>query len=429
MDENIIIDILKKEMQPGLGVTEPAAIALAASKAYEIIKGEIKNIEVIADGGLFKNAFSCTVPCTNEVGIKMAALLGAIGGDSSLGLESLKTIKPKDIEKAKTMLDKVTIEIRSKNEGLYVEVIVNTDKGTGKVIIKNKHDNIILIKKNKEVLLKKDISLNNTISLETIQSNIITEMSLNEMLEFIKNVSYEKINFLLESVKMNKKLSEKGLEGKGIGLGKLILETLHTYDSQIDYELYAEALTCAAIDARVGGAPLPAMTVTGSGNHGIIATLPLLAIKEKKSLSNDMLVRAIALSYIVTIYIKEFSGKLSAFCGCAVAAGTGVSTGICYLLGGGLKEIENTIKNMASNITGMICTGGNEACSLKANTGVKAAFLSAKMALKNIVIPNKCGIVSNSTEDTMKNIGRIAYPGMVQTDKEILNIMLEGQNK
>ncbi|MCS4480784.1 L-serine ammonia-lyase, iron-sulfur-dependent, subunit alpha [Clostridium botulinum] len=192
-----------------------------------------------------------------------------------------------------------------------------------------------------------------------------------------------------------------------------------------NYELYAEALTCSAIDARVSGATVPAMTVTGSGNHGIITTLPLLAIKEKKNLNNEVLARSIALSYIINIYIKEFSGKLSAFCGCAVAAGTGVSAGICYLLGGSLKEIENTIKNMASNITGMICTGGNLACSLKANTGVKAAFLSAKMALNNIVIPNKCGIVSNSIEDTMKNIGRIAYPGMMETDKEILNIMIE----
>ncbi|MCS4466819.1 L-serine ammonia-lyase, iron-sulfur-dependent, subunit alpha [Clostridium botulinum] len=246
-------------------------------------------------------------------------------------------------------------------------------------------------------------------------------MKLDEIVEFVNNVNYEKIEFLLESIKMNKKLSEKGLEGLGIGLGKLILESCN----ENNYELYAEALTCSAIDARVSGAPVPAMTVTGSGNHGIITTLPLLAIKEKKNLNNEVLARSIALSYIINIYIKEFSGKLSAFCGCAVAAGTGVSAGICYLLGGSLKEIENTIKNMASNITGMICTGGNLACSLKANTGVKAAFLSAKMALNNIVIPNKCGIVSNSIEDTMKNIGRIAYPGMMETDKEILNIMIE----
>ncbi|APH20595.1 serine dehydratase subunit alpha family protein [Clostridium botulinum] len=423
MDENIIINILRKEMMPGLGVTEPASIALSSAKAYEVIGGEIKNIKIIADPGLFKNAFSCAIPGTKEVGNEMAALLGAICGDASLGLECLRKIKKEDVSKAKTMLDKIDIEIKSQTEGLYVESIVTTNNGIGRTIIRYKHDNIVLVEKNNKILYQKENTLNksNNFSQEAIDSKKITEMKLDEIVEFVNNVNYEKIKFLLESIKMNKKLSKKGLEGLGIGLGKLILESCN----ENNYELYAEALTCSAIDARVSGATVPAMTVTGSGNHGIITTLPLLAIKEKKNLNNEVLARSIALSYIINIYIKEFSGKLSAFCGCAVAAGTGVSAGICYLLGGSLKEIENTIKNMASNITGMICTGGNLACSLKANTGVKAAFLSAKMALNNIVIPNKCGIVSNSIEDTMKNIGRIAYPGMMETDKEILNIMIE----
>ncbi|NFM79937.1 serine dehydratase subunit alpha family protein [Clostridium botulinum] len=423
MDENIIINILRKEMMPGLGVTEPASIALSSAKAYEVIGGEIKNIKIIADPGLFKNAFSCAIPGTKEVGNEMAALLGAICGEASLGLECLRKIKKEDVSKAKTMLDKIDIEIKSQTEGLYVESIVTTNNGIGRTIIRYKHDNIVLVEKNNKILYQKENTLNksNNFSQEAIDSKKITEMKLDEIVEFVNNVNYEKIEFLLESIKMNKKLSEKGLEGLGIGLGKLILESCN----ENNYELYAEALTCSAIDARVSGATVPAMTVTGSGNHGIITTLPLLAIKEKKNLNNEVLARSIALSYIINIYIKEFSGKLSAFCGCAVAAGTGVSAGICYLLGGSLKEIENTIKNMASNITGMICTGGNLACSLKANTGVKAAFLSAKMALNNIVIPNKCGIVSNSIEDTMKNIGRIAYPGMMETDKEILNIMIE----
>ncbi|KOR24604.1 L-serine ammonia-lyase, iron-sulfur-dependent, subunit alpha [Clostridium sp. L74] len=424
MDENIIINIFKKEMIPGLGVTEPASIALSTAKAYEVIGGKIKNIKILTDAGLFKNAFSCTIPGTKEVGNEMAALLGAISGDSSLGLECLKKIKKEDIKEAKSMLDKIDIEIKSEAENLYVEAIVNTNNGVGRTIIRYKHDNIILVEKNNKVLYQKEYTPNKniTFSEENIDSKKITEMKLEEILQFVNTVNYKKIDFLLESVKMNKKLSEKGLEeGLGIGLGKLILEGC----DKNNYELYAEALTCGAIDARVSGAAIPAMTVTGSGNHGIITTLPLLAIKEKKNLNNETLARSIALSYIINIYIKEFSGKLSAFCGCAIAAGTGVSAGICYLLGGESKEIENTIKNMASNITGIICTGGNSACSLKANTGVKAAFLSAKMALNNIVIPNKCGIVGDSIETTMKNIGRIAYPGMIKTDKEILNIMIE----
>lgn len=427
MNENNIISIFKKEMVPGLGVTEPAAIALSTAKAYEAIGGKINSIKVLTDGGLFKNAFSCGIPGTKETGGEIAALLGAIAGDASLGLEALKNIKEEHIQKAKSMKDKIKIEIKNDSEGLYVEAIITTDKGTGKAIIRNTHDNIVLVEKNNETIYKKHYDLNkeeNNIK-DNIDSKKITEMKLEDMVSFVKNVDYEKIKFLLESVKMNKKLAQKGLEGLGLGLGNLILQSYETCDNNCDYELYAEALTCGAVDARVSGAALPAMTITGSGNHGIIATLPLLAIKEKKNLSDENLARAIALSYLVNIFIKEFSGKLSAFCGCAVAAGTGVSAGICYLLGGQLEEIEDTIKNMASNITGMICTGGNLACSLKANTGVKAAFLSANMALNKKVIPNKCGIVGNTIESTMENIGKIAYPGMKETDKEILNIMME----
>ncbi|WP_205598627.1 serine dehydratase subunit alpha family protein [Clostridium niameyense] len=424
IDNNTIINILKKEMAPGLGVTEPAAIALATAKAYETIGGEFKKVEVKTDGGLFKNAFSCGIPGTCEIGNEFAAMLGIVAGDSSLGLEVLKNIEEIHVIKAKEFIDnhKVSFKVKDNTKGLYVEAIVTTNKGYGRILITNSHDNISLIEKNSEIIYEKTKeNINNNESI--VDSKRITKLTVNEIVNFVNTVDYNSISFLEKAVDMNKKLAIRGLEGSGLGLGKMLNETYKNNND--DYALYGEVLTCAAVDARVSGEALPAMTITGSGNHGIISTLPIVAVVEKNNLGKEKLVRAIALSYLINIYIKEFSGKLSAFCGCAVAAGTGVSAAITYLLGGNCNQIGYAIVNMASNITGMICSGGNLACSLKANTGVKASFLSSKMALENIVVPNRCGIVSNSVEETMKCIGKIAYPGMANTDKEILNIMVE----
>ncbi|GAA0743120.1 serine dehydratase subunit alpha family protein [Clostridium oceanicum] len=424
MRKNVIIDILKREMAPGLGVTEPAALSLASSKAYETIGGNIISIKVITDRGLFKNGFSCSIPGTLEKGNKMSILLGITGGNSNLGLKVLNDITKEDIDKAKKLSkeDIVKFSIKEHSEGLYIECIVNTDKGYSKVIIEGSHDNIVLIEKNNKTIFRKERK--ETKDKECSKLGSITTMTVKDMLEFVESVDLKDIDFLLKGADMNKKLAFEGFKGKGIGLGKLLIDNAKSNGTLENPEVYGEILTASAVDARVGGVKLPAMTITGSGNHGIISTMPILAVYEKEKLSKEKLAKSIALSYLVNMYIKEYSGKLSAFCGCAVAAGTGASAGITYILGGNLKQIEDSIKNMLSNITGIICTGGNEACSLKANSGVKSAFLSSKMALSNIAVPSSCGIASDSVENMMANVGKIAYPGMVETDKEILNIMV-----
>jgi len=228
----------------------------------------------------------------------------------------------------------------------------------------------------------------------------------------------------LEAVKMNKELGQAGMKKAGMGAGVAISKLIKEHKISDDIRSYAQMLSALAVDARLGGVQKPAMSISGSGAHGIIASMPLAAVAERMEIGEEKLARAIALTYLITIYIKEYSGRLSAFCGCAVAAGTGASAGIVYLLGGNDKQIEYAINNMAANITGMICDGGNFGCALKAISGAGAAVISALFAIENVVIPNGSGIVGKTVEETMMNMGKIASPGMVQTDDVILDIML-----
>ena len=250
-----------------------------------------------------------------------------------------------------------------------------------------------------------------------------------DIIDFVNNVPIDDIKFISEAVELNNELAEAGKSGPAMGLGKAIYEMVQEKRIGDDIISYAQMYTAYAIDARMGGIAKPAMSICGSGDHGLIATMPLIAIAQKENIDQERLIRSIALSYLVTIYIKAFSGRLSAFCGCAVAAGTAVSAGVVYLLGGNATQIGYSIKNMACNITGVICDGGNYGCTLKAITAAAAAVQAALFSLKNIRIPDDSGIVGYTVEETMQNIGKIASPGMLETNNVILDIMLERQKK
>lgn len=414
---------IKEEMVPALGVTEPVAIALSTAKAYEAIGGEIKKISVLVDEGVFKNGFSCAVPGTGEKGNEIAAALGVVAGDPNLGLKVLENIHGKDVLKAKEFIKEGIVDVQARRgmSDLLIEAIVETDKGKGRSVIKDKHTNVVLIEKNGEVIFEKKKKAKES------ESKVfdITKLKLKDILEIAENTSYEDIDFVLDAVKVNKELAEEGKKGQGMMVGKGMSDLVEEGILGDDLVNYAQMHTGFAIDARMEGIPKPAMSICGSGDHGLIATMPLIAIAEKKGVEEKRLVRSIVLSYLVTMYIKAHSGRLSAFCGCAVAAGSGVSAGVCYLLGGNLMQIGHTIENMASNITGIICDGGNFGCSFKAVTAAGAAVLSALLALKGMHIPKDSGIVGNTVEETMQNIGKIASPGMVKTNDVILDIMIE----
>lgn len=417
-----LVKVLKKEMKPALGITELGAIALACSKAYRAIGGNLRNIDIVTDPGIFKNGFSCVVPGTREMGNEIAAILGVLVGVPELELEVLRNVKSEDVVKAKKLrgegIAKVSVK-RGLTE-IFIKATVKTDKGIGRAVIKRTHTNIVLIEANGKIQYKAEKEEEKKRGMEFI----LTNFKLTDFERFVNEVPFEDIKFTLEAVKMNKELGQAGMKKAGMGTGVAISKLIKEHKISDDIRSYAQMLSALAVDARLGGVQKPAMSISGSGAHGIIASMPLAAVAERMEIGEEKLARAIALTYLITIYIKEYSGRLSAFCGCAVAAGTGASAGIVYLLGGNDKQIEYAINNMAANITGMICDGGNFGCALKAISGAGAAVISALFAIENIVIPNGSGIVGKTVEETMMNMGKIASPGMVQTDDVILDIML-----
>ncbi len=416
------IEQVKEEMVPALGVTEPAAIALSAAKAYEVIGGEVKKVTVWVDEGVFKNGFSCAIPGTCEKGNEMAAALGVIAGKPDFGLRVLEDVTEEDVSRAKELIKEGKIEIKVKRgvSDIFIDAIVETDKGKGRAVIKDKHTNIVLVEKDGKEIFKKQLETKTSEG----KAFDISRLKLKDLIDIAEHAPYEDISFILEAVRVNDELAQAGKQGEGMEVGRGISDLIEEGYLKEDILTYAMAYTGYAVDARMGGVSKPAMSICGSGDHGLVATLPLIAIANKKEIPEEKLVRSILLSYLVTMYIKTFAGRLSAFCGCAVAAGTGSSAGICYLLGGNNEQIGFTIDNMAADITGIICDGGNFGCSLKAVTAASTAILSALLALKNIHIPKDSGIVGNTVEETMQNIGKIASPGMTKTNDVILDIMI-----
>jgi len=419
MNRKELLSILRKEMAPALGVTEPSTIALASAIAYQSLPGELEKIELLLDPGIFKNAYSCAIAGTEEKGIEIAALLGTLAGIPEAKLEVLKGIKKEDINKAIILKEKgiVDVKIKKNCREVFVGSKIYTDNGSARAIIKNSHANVVFKELNGKVEYDRENEKNESKSYD------LPEFNLNEILDFLKEATFEEVKFTLEAVEMNRELARQGEKGAGMKLGPGLKQLVKEGILKDDLLNYAQILTAHAVDARMGGLAKPAMSFCGSGDHGIIATLPLAAIAEKKDIPDERLAKAIVLSYIITFYLKNYTGKLSAYCGCAVAAGTGVSAGITYMLGGDDKQITGAVNNMAGNITGMICDGGNFGCSLKAATAAEAAIKASLLALNDYYLENNNGIVGNNIKETLLNMGQIATPGMEETNNVILDIL------
>lgn len=409
--------LLRSEIRPALGVTEVGAIALATARAYSLVEGEILHIEVQMNGGLYKNSFSCGIPGTKELGCKMAAALGAIGGKWELGLECLKGITQEQVEKAKQL--PVEIIIAQDKEAIYVQGEITTTRGVGIARIEGIHDNITYAAKNDEILFqtKKGMEMEKR---EVVPFDSIT---IEDMVEYAASVSIQELDIIEEMIEMNCKLSQVG----AVGVGLAISSTLDAFREKgvlgNDMIYDAQRLTCSAMDARLSGLPNPAMSIVGSGSHGILCSLPVVSYGRGIRASEEWVLRAVALSGLVTIYSKHYTGRLSPLCGCVLGGGSGAAAGLVFLMGGGVKEVSNAINHMAANLTGMICDGGSIGCSLKASAGVYSAFLSAMLAMNHTAIPSNFGIIGASAEDTVKNLGRISAEGMFAMDRTIIDIM------
>ncbi|WP_315377032.1 L-cysteine desulfidase family protein [Oribacterium sinus] len=457
--------LIKKDMLPALGVTEPGAISFCVAKAKSYAKGELLHLNVAMNSGMYKNAFTCGIPNSKEVGNVFAAALGYVAGNPDKGLESLANVTPADNVSAQRLIDegKITVALSGISSRIFMEATLKTTESKVLLTIRDTHTNITKIVVNGETVLETDdkdeaidrpeagitesdkteegcgitesdkteegcgITESNKVAEETGTTKIhsIHRYTLAELVDYINTVPLEEIEFVKEAYKVNLELFEEALKNPRTTFARQLLAMNGGEVISKDEQMTASLLCNATIEARVIGLDKPAMSITGSGAHGIIATMPLYGVYKIHGLSEEILYRATMLSYLICTYIKEYSGRLSAFCGCAIAAGTGMACGLVYLKGGTVEQMEYTLNNMASSITGMICDGGNQGCTMKGVAACDAAFRSVAFAMKGVHIDKVHGINGNTPEETMRNMGLIASPGMVGTEKTIVEIFEE----
>ena len=422
-----LTELIKSDMKPALGVTEPGAIAFAVSTAKAHIKGTVKRVGLRLNSGMYKNAFTCGIPGTSEVGNYYAAALGAVAADPKKGLECLEGIGKAEEEAAGEMIKAgmISVSMSSITSRIFIEATVTGETSEAVVTIQDAHTNITKITENGTVVFEKEAKA----AQESKEATpLIHQYTLAQMVEYVNTVSAQELDFNKEAYKVNYELLQEGLKSPKTTYGPYLLKKNGGVLVSEDERKTASLFCNGAIEARVIGLSKPAMSITGSGAHGIIATMPLYAVYKINNYTDEQLLRATALSYLVCMYIKEYSGKLSAFCGCAIAAGTGMACALAWLKGAGAETMEKVINNMASSITGMICDGGNQGCTMKGIVAVDAAFDSVELAMDDVYIYNAHGINGATPEETMHNMGLIASPGMTGTEKTIVDI-LDGKNK
>jgi len=420
-DNELLVNILKDQVVAALGCTEPTAVAYAVAKAKEVLGEELEELEIYCDKNIMKNGKEVGIPGTNEKGILVAAALALVIGKSDYKLEVLKEVTDASLEEALKLIEKNIIKLSLKKDthGLYIEVIAKGRTNNTRVIIKKTHLNIVLVEKNGEPIMSSEAETNNGSAKPALRDRI-KEFKISELKEFADTVEFEKIAFINDGIVMNKRMAMAGLqENYGIGIGKMM------NTDETNYQQYAKAMTAAASEARMAGAPLPVMSSAGSGNHGLTAILPVAIVGEKLKVDAEKIVRGVALSHLVTIYIKTYTGSLSPVCGCAVAAGVGASAGLAYIMGGNITQIEGAIKNMIAGIAGMFCDGAKIGCAVKLSIAVASCIDAAEMAMKNIFVPSNDGILDKTAERSIQNLGKVSSEGMSNTDDVILEVMMD----
>ena len=417
--------LIREDMKPALGVTEPAAIALAAAYARSLTEEEVLEIRVRVNSGIYKNAYTCGIPGTSEVGNEFSAALGAAAGNADLGLLVLRDISESGIQKAHALVQggKVRVALDRVSSDIFIHAVVKTEHDICTAEIRGTHTNLVLLEKNGEIrFCRKELQKGEARDLSD-GLDPITAFTLADIFQFAKDVPIEELRFIEEAYEMNLALAGSGAAWERCVLtGQMLAENGGSFYSE-DARRSAKTLALAAAEARVLGIDQPAMSFTGSGTHGIICTLPLKAYCTVRDISNEQRLRAAAVSYLVCMYIKAYSGKLSAFCGCGIAGGTGLACALTYLMGGDEEVIRAAAMNMAASITGMICTGGNHCCCLKVISAVDSAFNAAELAVHGASVNAPHGILDGSAEQTLQNVGLIADPGMTETERIIVQIM------
>lgn len=411
-----ISDFLNEEWVPALGCTEPASIALCASAASEGLSGNIKKISLTVDPKIYKNCYAVGIPASgHKTGILWAVALGAAMANPRPGLECFKQIDDTIMMDATRILDENSVDVivDAEKKDLFIRCLVETSKGYGEAIIANDHTNIVFIKKNGDVIVAEK---GDKLSSKSLIRKQVASMSIEELIDLANSISEGDKQRLAAGIELNRKIAEHGLSL----FPKRFVELASS-----DPLTKMSKLVCTGVYARMWGEDFAVMSLSGSGNKGITASVPLAIHGEDLGKTNEEIAKALALACLVTSATTHHLGSLSAVCGCSNAAGIGLSAGLILLEGGGPKEISLAIGNMVGNVTGMICDGAKIGCALKTMTAVDAAFRAATLAMSGIGIPKTDGIVGETGAKSLENLGRIATDGMLSTDAEILKIMQE----
>lgn len=424
MDYAQITALIQREVIPAMGCTEPAAVALCVAKATETLGEQPQRVEVMLSANVLKNALGVGIPGTCMIGLPIAIALGALIGKSERQLEVLCDCTPESTARGQQFINEGRIDIQQKNTDhkLYIEATCVGQNGhRATAIIAGEHTNFVHIERDGQTLLHQEYTCSNT------HNDSAPSLTLQAVYDYATTVPLDDIRFILATKQLNKAAAEHSFSNScghnlgyllNHGAGDLMLGQT-TFNRMVAY-------TAGACDARMAGAQIPVMSNSGSGNQGITATLPVVIYAEDNHNSEEELIRALALSHLTVIYIKQNLGRLSALCGCVVAS-TGSSCGITYLMGGKYAQIASAVQNMIANITGMICDGAKPSCALKVATGTSTAVLSAILAMNGKHVCGLEGIIDNDVDKSIRNMSRIGSESMLETDRLILQIMTNKQ--
>lgn len=417
-----IIALVRREVVPAIGCTEPVAVALCVAKAVELLGSLPEAIKLRLSGNILKNAMGVGIPGTGMIGLPIAIALGAMVGKPEYGLEVLKDVTPETVERGRSYIDEGRISIKlfeNAPSNLHIEVVVSDNSGnSATAVISEAHTNFVYLSRNNEILLEKEGSSPK----EEMCESEDPELDMHTVYEFATEMPVEKISFILDARVLNKKAAELALSGNyGHSLGSTVRNAGRSLfgDSVLAHII---SNTSAACDARMGGAQIAVMSNSGSGNQGICATMPVVSYAEDIEADEETTIRALMLSHLTSIYIKQSLGRLSALCGCVVAS-TGASAGLTYLMGGGYEAVCASVKNMIANLTGMICDGAKPSCSLKISSGVSTALMSAMLAMNGKCVTEAEGIISDDVDSSIHNLTSIGREAMRETDRLVLDIM------
>ena len=416
-----IISLVNKEVVPAIGCTEPMAVALCTAKAATTLGRRPDRIEVFLSPNMLKNAMGVGIPGTGMIGLPIAVSLGALIGKPEYELEVLKDLTPATLEQGKRYINDADIDIKLKQgnvDKLYIEVVCRAGSDMAMAIISGSHTHFVYVERNGEVVLDNRGGHGGA---DEEENDI--QLNFRLVYDFATTAPLDEISFILKTKEYNMKAAEESIKGNyGHCLGK-------TMDRPLSHGIFGDNIfshiisrTASACDARMGGAMIPVMSNSGSGNQGICATNPVVVYAMENENTEEELIRALMLSHLTAIYIKQSLGKLSALCGCVVAS-TGSSCGITYLMGGDYTRICNSVKNMVANLTGMICDGAKPSCALKISSGVSTALLSALLSMEGKCVTSAEGIVDDDVDKCIHNLTSIGADAMRATDDMVLDIM------